>query len=78
MDFWDSVANCRVSFKIYKKFVFFNKTGALDEYELVHSDATGETRFENWQNLIKKYNNNQTLWPSGRVFGDSLEEDFIK
>lgn len=53
-----------------KKFVFFNKTGTLNEYELIYSDAIGEVKFENWKEIINKYNS------TGNVFGDFLDEDF--
>lgn len=59
-----------------KKFIFFNSTGALNEYTLLHSDARGETQNENWQNIIRKYNNNVKF--GDHIFGDFLESDFKK
>ena len=59
-----------------KKFVFFNFTGAMNEYTLIHSDARGEPQNDNWQQVIKKYNNNVKF--GNRVFGDFLDSDFKK
>jgi len=57
-----------------KKFVFFNRTGALNEYELIHSNALGEPQNPKWREIISKYNN---LNPNNdRFFGDFLDEDF--
>jgi len=57
-----------------KKFVFFNRTGALEEYELIHSDATGEVGNDKWKDIISKYNK---LDPRNfDNFGNYLENDF--
>lgn len=61
-------------FQHNKKFVFFNRTGTMDEYELIHSDASGEVRNADWKKLISRYNN---LNPTEEdVFGDFLDDDF--
>lgn len=57
-----------------KKFVFFNRTGALDEFELLHSDATGEPKNENWKQVINKFNHNNNF--KDNIWGDYLEDDF--
>jgi GWxTD domain-containing protein len=57
-----------------KKFVFFNKTGAMNEYELLHSNANGEPHNEAWQTIIKKYNQGPNR--NSKVFGDFLDDDF--
>lgn len=57
-----------------KKFVFFNRTGALNEYELIHSNAIGEPQNPRWREIISKYNNlNET---NSKFFGDFLDKDF--
>ncbi len=57
-----------------QKFVFFNKTGALDEYELLHSTARGEPKNPNWKNVINKFNRNNNFQKG--LFGDYLDKDF--
>jgi GWxTD domain-containing protein len=59
-----------------KKFVFFNKTGALDEYELIHSTATGEISNPNWKNIINKFNTKPNAGNNRGSFGDYLDKDF--
>ncbi len=36
-----------------RKFVFYNPTLSLNDYELIHSDAVGEVSNYNWQSLIR-------------------------
>jgi GWxTD domain-containing protein len=61
-------------FQQNKKFIFFNRTGTMDEYELIHSNATGEVKNNDWKKMISRYNN---LNPSeDDVFGDFLDDDF--
>ncbi|MBT4969645.1 MAG: hypothetical protein HOM80_11615, partial [Bacteroidetes bacterium] len=61
-------------FQQNKKFIFFNRTGTMDEYELIHSDASGEVKNNDWKNTISRYNNiNPT---DDDVFGDFLDDDF--
>lgn len=55
-----------------KRFVFFNMTGALNEFSLLHSDAVGEPQNPNWQQIIKKFNRN----PDKKIYGDTLDDDF--
>jgi GWxTD domain-containing protein len=59
-----------------KKFVFFNQTGALDEYDLIHSNATGEISNPNWQSIITKFNTKTNSGNTRSTFGDFLEKDF--
>jgi GWxTD domain-containing protein len=59
-----------------KKFVFFNQTGALDEYELLHSNATGEISNPNWKSIITKFNTKPNAGASRKTFGDFLDSDF--
>jgi len=40
-----------------RKFIFYNPTIAGEDYELLHSDATGELRNPNWERLLNKRNN---------------------
>jgi len=59
-----------------KKFVFFNFTGALNEFTLLHSNATGEPQNPDWKQVVKKYNKN--IDTKNRTFGDNLEKDFLE
>ncbi|MFC2114028.1 GWxTD domain-containing protein [Bacteroidota bacterium] len=61
-------------FQQNKKFVFFNKTGAMDEYELIHSNASGEVQNTNWKDMIRKFNKLNVS--EDEVFGDYLDEYF--
>jgi len=57
-----------------KRFVFFNRSGALNEYELIHSNANGEINNPKWKEIISKFNN---INPNdNRFFGDFLDSDF--
>jgi len=59
-----------------KRFVFFNRSGALNEYELLHSNANGEIQNEKWREIISKFNN---INPNdSRFFGDFLDKDFTE
>ncbi|MCK9322154.1 MAG: GWxTD domain-containing protein [Bacteroidales bacterium] len=40
-----------------KKFIFYNPNIAGKEYELLHSDLTGEIKSPNWERLLSKRNN---------------------
>jgi GWxTD domain-containing protein len=55
-----------------KKFVFYNKTGVLNEFELIHSDAKGELSNPNWKEIIKRRDSTKEKEP----FGDYLNKDF--
>jgi len=59
-----------------KKFVFFNHTGALDEYELIHSTANGEISNPNWKDIIRKFNTKPNVGNNRGTFGDFLDKDF--
>jgi GWxTD domain-containing protein len=59
-----------------KKFVFFNQTGALDEYDLIHSNATGEISNPNWKSIITKFNTKTNSGDTRSTFGDYLDKDF--
>ena len=59
-----------------KKFVFFNRTGALDEFELIHSTANGEISNPNWKGIISKFNTKPNGVNSKSTFGDFLDKDF--
>jgi GWxTD domain-containing protein len=59
-----------------KKFVFFNRTGALDEYELIHSNAVGEMSNPNWKSIISKFNTKPNAGNNKGTFGDFLDKDF--
>lgn len=56
----------------YKKFVFFNYTGALNEFTLIYSDANGEPQNPNWKDIIRKYNKGSKFG----AYGDYLDMDF--
>jgi len=59
-----------------KRFVFFNRTGALNEFELIHSDARGEPYNDKWKDIISKFNNLNTN--DERFFGDFIDNDFME
>lgn len=40
-----------------RKFVFYNPNLAGEEYQLLHSDVTGELRFPNWERFLNNRNN---------------------
>ena len=59
-----------------KKFVFFNRTGSLDEYELIYSTANGEISNPNWKAIISKFNTKPNAGNNRGTFGDYLDKDF--
>lgn len=40
-----------------RKFIFYNPNIAGKEYELLHSDLTGEVKTPNWERVLSKRNN---------------------
>lgn len=51
-----------------KKFVFYNPDLAGNDYQLLHSDVTGELRTPNWERYLSKRNN--TLYNQDLDFSD--------
>ena len=47
----------RVADENNKKFIFYNPNIAGKEYELLHSDLTGEIKTPNWERVLSKRNN---------------------
>jgi GWxTD domain-containing protein len=47
----------RVADENNKKFIFYNPNIAGKEYELLHSDLTGELKTPNWDRILSKRNN---------------------
>ncbi len=47
----------RVGDENNKKFIFYNPNIAGKEYELLHSDLTGEIKTPNWERVLSKRNN---------------------
>ena len=52
-----------------RKFVFYNPNIAGKEYELLHSNATGEIKTNNWDRMLQKRNN--TLYDFDALDSDS-------
>lgn len=64
-----------------KKFIFYNPNIAGKEYELLHSDLTGEIKTPNWERLLNKRNNtlyNQDLKNSDSSWGSRALEEYNK
>jgi GWxTD domain-containing protein len=64
-----------------KKFIFYNPNIAGKEYELLHSDLTGEIKTPNWERLLSKRNNtlyNQDLMNSDASYGSRAKEEYEK
>ncbi len=64
-----------------KKFIFYNPNIAGKEYELLHSDLTGEVKTPNWERLLSKRNNtlyNQDLNQSDGAWGSRALEEYNK
>jgi GWxTD domain-containing protein len=64
-----------------KKFIFYNPNIAGKEYELLHSDLTGEIKTPNWERLLSKRNNtmyNQDLMNSDASYGSRAKEEYDK
>jgi GWxTD domain-containing protein len=64
-----------------KKFIFYNPNIAGKEYELLHSDLTGEIKTPNWERILSKRNNtmyNQDLMNSDATFGSRAKEEYDK
>lgn len=47
----------RVGNENNRKFIFYNPHIAGEEYELLHSDLTGEVKTPNWERMLQKRNN---------------------
>jgi GWxTD domain-containing protein len=60
--------------QVNRKFVFFNRSGTLAEFELIHSDAIGEIQNPTWKDVIRKANRYGTS--DDGIFGDYLDDDF--
>lgn len=64
-----------------KKFIFYNPNIAGKEYELLHSDLTGEIKTPNWERLLSKRNTtlyNQDLMQSEDTWGSRAREEYNK
>lgn len=71
----------RVRSENNKKFVFYNPNIAGKDYELLHSNLSGEIRTPNWERYLNKRNNtlyNQDLNTSDEVWGSRALEEFNK
>jgi GWxTD domain-containing protein len=64
-----------------KKFIFYNPHIAGKEYELLHSDLTGEIKTPNWERLLNKRNTtlyNHDLKESDDIWGGRAKEEYKK
>ncbi len=64
-----------------KKFIFYNPHIAGKEYELLHSDLTGEIKTPNWERLLNKRNTtlyNQDLMESDETWGSRAKDEYRK
>jgi GWxTD domain-containing protein len=64
-----------------KKFIFYNPNIAGKEYELLHSDLTGETKTPNWERLLSKRNNtlyDQDAMNSDGTWGSRALDEYNK
>lgn len=71
----------RVKNENNKKFIFYNPNIAGKEYELLHSDLTGEIKTPNWERLLSKRNTtlyNQDLMNSDDTYGSRAKEEYSK
>ncbi len=62
-----------------KKFIFYNPNIAGKEYELLHSDLTGEIKTPNWERLLSKRNNtlyNHDVKESDDAWGSRAKEEY--
>jgi len=71
----------RVANENNKKFIFYNPNIAGKEYELLHSDLTGEIKTPNWERMLSKRNNtlyNQDLMNSDDTWGSRAKDEYNK
>ncbi|HOZ31042.1 MAG TPA: GWxTD domain-containing protein [Bacteroidales bacterium] len=64
-----------------KKFIFYNPNIAGKEYELLHSDLTGEIKTPNWERMLSKRNTtlyNQDAMQSDETWGSRALEEYNK
>ncbi|MDD2635894.1 MAG: GWxTD domain-containing protein [Bacteroidales bacterium] len=64
-----------------KKFIFYNPNIAGKEYELLHSDLTGEVKTPNWERLLSKRNNtlyNHDILNSDESWGSRAKQEYDK
>lgn len=64
-----------------KKFIFYNPNIAGKEYELLHSDLTGEIKTPNWERLLSKRNStlyNHDALQSDETWGSRALEEYNK
>lgn len=69
----------RVSDENNKKFIFYNPNIAGKEYELLHSDLTGEIKTPNWERVLSKRNNalyNHDVMNSDDSWGSRAQEEY--
>lgn len=69
----------RVQDENNKKFIFYNSNIAGKEYELLHSDLTGELKTPNWERVLSKRNNalyNQDDMNSDASWGSRALEEY--
>ncbi len=62
-----------------KKFIFYNPNIAGKEYELLHSNLTGEVRTPNWERVLSKRNNSlydQDAMNADDAWGSRAGEEF--
>jgi GWxTD domain-containing protein len=65
-----------------RKFVFYSRNRSANDYELLHSDVTGELSNPNWHNMVAR-SNSQQIDPErnhtkGQVsrFGEKVQDNF--
>jgi GWxTD domain-containing protein len=69
----------RVADENNKKFIFYNPNIAGAEYELLHSDLTGEVKTPNWERVLSKRNNtlyNHDVMNSDDSWGSRAKEEY--
>ncbi len=69
----------RVQDENNKKFIFYNPNIAGKEYELLHSDLTGEIKTPNWERVLSKRNNalyNHDDMNSDETWGSRALEEY--
>lgn len=71
----------RVGNENNRKFIFYNPNIAGQDYELLHSDLTGEIKTPNWERVLQKRNNtlyNQDLKNADDSWGSRAADEYRK
>ncbi len=69
----------RVANENNKKFIFYNPNIAGKEFELLHSDLTGEVKTPNWERVLSKRNNalyNHDVLNSDDSWGSRAKDEY--